>query len=206
MIAILNSLLLESPAITGMASTMGLLLAGVFAVAGGIKLLDPTKTVAEFRQLRLPAPAILARAVPMAELATAFAIVVRPRFGALPATIMLLGFTAVVAATLRSGRTVSCGCLGALSRQPISGATMARNLVLMAMAAMTATVPSLGVPDAASLMATFSLLFMAVLATQLFMLRRTIGRLWSVELAGEQTTGRGARSTLNGNDVKGMVV
>ncbi|MGI9597385.1 MAG: MauE/DoxX family redox-associated membrane protein [Acidimicrobiales bacterium] len=191
----------HQPIITGIASTMAVALAAVFAVAAATKISSRSTTVGEFDQLGLPAPAILARIVPAAELIVTAALVIRPRLGATMATIMLLGFTAVIVATIRSGRTVSCGCLGALGRQPITAATAARNLAFLAMAGLASTTSSLAMPGLLPMMASLSLLLLAALSIQLLALRQEIGRIWSVELAGENNN-----VNLEPKDIKGMMV
>lgn len=188
-------------AINGVGSTMAVLLAAVFAVAAATKISNRQTTVREFTQLGLPAPAMLARIVPAAELIVTAALVLRPRLGAMLATIMLLGFTAVIIATIRSGRTVSCGCLGALSRKPVTVATAARNAVLLAMAGLASGPRSLSLPDPEAVMVSLSLLLLASVAIQLLALRQEIGRIWSVELAGEHN-----KLSLETNDIKGMTV
>jgi uncharacterized membrane protein YphA (DoxX/SURF4 family) len=43
-------------------------------------------------------------------------------------------FTVVVVRRLRAGDPEPCGCFGELSRRPVSGATVVRNLALLALA------------------------------------------------------------------------
>lgn len=175
--------------ISGVGSTMAILLAAVFAVAAVTKLTDRAGTVAEFSQLRIPRPNLLAPLVSLVELITAAALLLQPRAGAILAIGLLGCFTAVIVATIRSGRTVSCGCLGALSRQPVSITTVARNLGFLAMAGLAGSTTALTAPDPASIMTSISLLLLAAVGLQLLALRRSIGRLWSVELAGESRPG-----------------
>ncbi len=169
----------------GVASTMAVLLAIIFLAAATTKASNPSATATEFRQLGLPASGLLARLVPPVELMTGLALLTAPRVGAELAIALLLIFTAIIVATVRSGRRVSCGCLGALSSQPVSILTIARNVGLLAMALMASTTTTLTVPDGPSAMAAISAVLLVVLAFQLVGLRRDIGRIWSVELAGE---------------------
>ena len=170
---------------TGIASTMALFLAFVFSAAAVTKALNPNATSSEFAQLKVPAPRLLARVIPLVELATAAGLLLRPRSGALVAVMLLLSFTVVIGASLRAGRSVSCGCLGALSREPISYLTVARNVGLVVMAAAASATSSLSWPDAPSAMAALSAVLLGALVLHLFELRQEIGRIWSVELAGE---------------------
>lgn len=183
-----------------LAPIAGLLLAAVFALAAVTKAVDSTATTAEFTALGLPRPGLLARLVPPAELVIALALVTRPTIGALLATLALAAFSAVLIAALRTGRSVSCGCLGSLSREPISVVTLARNACFGAMAALAATGPTptglaVALPSLELGMATGTALVIGLIGYQLSALRAQIGRLWSVELAGEAPTrGRGRSS------------
>ncbi len=172
----------------GIASVMAVALAGVFAYAAYNKIIDPDRTAAEFKALLVPAPATLARVVPVVELGVAIVLVIWPRLGATLAASLLGAFTTLLVVTVRSGRTVSCGCLGAKSGQPVTMATVARNFVLLAMAMAALSVPTLSMPDLASLLVMGSVTVLLAMIAQLAALRHTIGRIWSVELAGETAT------------------
>lgn len=177
-------------ALTALAPLAAVVLGGVFVLAALTKLTDPATTSREFGALGLPRPSLLARVVPPAELVVAGLLVLRPTIGAPIAAVLLLAFSAVLVAALRSGRTVSCGCLGALSREPISVTTLVRNGGLLALAALAAAgrapsglrpvLPALDVVLASGLT-----VLLILLGHQLLALRNQIGRLWSVELAGE---------------------
>ncbi|MEL6981732.1 MAG: MauE/DoxX family redox-associated membrane protein [Actinomycetota bacterium] len=183
--------------LVALAPVAGLLLAAVFALAAATKAVDHGATTSEFAALGLPRPALLARIVPPAEVGIAVALVARPAAGALLATLALLAFSAVLIAALRTGRSVSCGCLGALSREPVSVTTLVRNAGFLALAALAATGPtptglSVALPSLELGLTTGTALLLALLSHQLLALRAQIGRLWSVELAGEAPTrGRG---------------
>ncbi len=169
----------------GMATMAAVLLAAVFAVAAVTKAIAPAATAAELADLGLPAPGLLARVVPPSELAIAVALLIAPRVGAMAAGLALSAFTAVLIATIRSGRVVSCGCLGSLSRQPVSSATVVRNLCLLAMAGAVATTTRLSVPDVESVVVATLLVLVALIASQLLAMFKATDRIWSVELAGE---------------------
>ncbi len=189
---------LLGPVVTALAPVASLVVAGVLALAGLAKTIGRQTTVAEFTSLGLPHPGVLARIVPPAELALAGLVLVRPGVGGPLAAVALLAFTAVLARALRSGRSVSCGCLGPLSRRPVSGATLARNGVLVGLALVAAASPARSgwspiLPDVEVVLATGPALLVVALGAQLLVLRAQIGRIWSVELAGEATGGRRTR-------------
>lgn len=176
--------------VVALAPVAGLLLAAVFALAAVTKAIDPTATTAEFTALGLPRPGLLARVVPPAELVIAVALVARPATGAVLAVLALGAFSAVLLAALRTGRSVSCGCLGSLSREPISATTLVRNGGFVALAALAATGPTptgvaVSLPSLELGLATGTALLLGLVGHQLMTLRAQIGRLWSVELAGE---------------------
>lgn len=175
---------------------MNLILLLVLAAAASLKLVRPTVAASHMADLGLPRPRLLARAVPVAEVAVGLALVALPAWGAAAALGLLAAFTAVLVRTVRSGRQVSCGCLGALDRgRPVSWRTVGRNVALMAMAAAGVAVPALRWPAvdpatvaAAALMAG-PLAVVALVAAQLAAVHHRLGRLWSVRLAGESSGG-----------------
>lgn len=113
------------------AQMAGWILATLFVVAGLAKLRDPESTAAEMRELRLRMPAVLARVIPLAELGTAAALILRPSIGGIVAVALLAAFTAVLVGVVRSGREVSCRCFGGLTDTPVSNWTLGRNGVLI---------------------------------------------------------------------------
>ena len=187
----------------GMASVMAVALAMVFATAAYGKIIDPDQTAFEFEQLLVPAPAITARVVPLAEMLIASTLILWPRVGATLAATMLGAFTTLLVVTVRSGRTVSCGCLGALSNKPISMATVARNFVFLTMAMFALTIPALTMPSLASLLVIGSMVVLGAMVGQLIALHHAVGRLWSVRLAGEASDGAANARSMSGNR-KGM--
>ncbi|MEM7274018.1 MAG: MauE/DoxX family redox-associated membrane protein [Actinomycetota bacterium] len=168
-------------------SVLAATLAGVFAVAAIAKLTDPSTTIAEFRALGVPGARPLARLVPLAELGTAGLLLAAPRPGAVVSLALLSAFTAVLAAVVRSGREVSCGCLGGRNRSPITALTLARNGALMILAGAVATVEALVIPSPPTVLAVGSILVAATVAGQLLTLRAVVGRLWDLGPAGEPT-------------------
>lgn len=179
----------------GIASVLAVALATVFAFAAYTKISNPEQTASEFSNLLVPAPTLLARLVPLAELLVAIALVIWPRLGAMFAATLLGAFTTLLVVTVRSGRIVSCGCLGAKSSEPVTMATVARNFVLLAMALAALTVPTLTMPSLASLLVMGSSIVLIAMVVQLVALRQTLGRIWSVQLAGEAAGVVGSTNT-----------
>jgi uncharacterized membrane protein YphA (DoxX/SURF4 family) len=116
-----------------------LFLAVVFAVAGTAKLFDlrgSRKAVADFG-----VPEQLTRVVgvlvPLAELAAALTLLFVPtaRWGAVLALLLMLVFIAGVANAMRKGLDIDCGCFGQVYSATASSATLVRNGVLAALAA-----------------------------------------------------------------------
>ncbi|MGF1596272.1 MAG: MauE/DoxX family redox-associated membrane protein [Acidimicrobiales bacterium] len=170
---------------TGVASTMAVGLAAVFAFAALTKAIAPTVTGDDFAALQLPAPRLLARLVPGVELAVAVVLVARPRLGAVLALCLLTAFTAVIVRTVRAGLEVSCGCLGSMGERPVSVDAVVRNALLAVMALVAVTAPALTVPGLAAMAIFVGFSLVAAVVVQLTALREITGRLWSVELAGE---------------------
>jgi thiol-disulfide isomerase/thioredoxin/uncharacterized membrane protein YphA (DoxX/SURF4 family) len=110
--------------------------AAVFVVAGVGKLLDlggSREALQEFgvaeRWARLAGPAL-----PVAELAVAGALLIRPtaRIGAALAVALLGIFIAGVARALSQGRAPDCHCFGQIHSEPAGRATIIRNAVIAA--------------------------------------------------------------------------
>jgi hypothetical protein len=177
----------------GLATLMTLALVVVLAGAGLLKIRRPATT--EIAALGLPAPRLLAATVPPVELGVAALLVVRPRWGAMAAVPLLVAFTVVIVRTIRSGRSVSCGCLGGLSSRPVSATALVRNGFLLVLALAAATLPGLAMPDLVSLSAFVGFVLIVALASQLLGLWQTTGHLWSVQLAGEPRRRSSSRRT-----------
>ena len=117
----------------GVAYTSALVLAGVFAWAGAVKLSDPVATRRSFVGLGLPPS--FAVAVPVVEVLLAAGLVLAPGWAAIAALALLAAFTTVLAGALRDGAEVGCGCFGSSRREPVSSVEMVRNGVLAVAAA-----------------------------------------------------------------------
>jgi peroxiredoxin len=112
-------------------------LAVIFTVAAVAKLLDLSASIRTMAGFGVPARyAGIGKALPFAELATALALVFEPtaRWGAIAALVLLLIFIAGIANSLSHGRTPDCNCFGQVASEPISSGTIARNVVLAAIA------------------------------------------------------------------------
>jgi uncharacterized membrane protein YphA (DoxX/SURF4 family) len=115
-----------------------LLLAAVFAVAGVAKLFDlpgSRRAVAEFGvPTRLAS--VAGTVLPLAELAIAVALVLHPsaRWGALAAAALLATFSAGITYAMLRGRAPDCHCFGQVHSAPAGPRTLARNVVLAALA------------------------------------------------------------------------
>jgi thiol-disulfide isomerase/thioredoxin len=116
-----------------------LLLAAVFAVAGGAKLFDLPGSRRAAQDFGLPGgvAAVVGTALPFVELATAVSLLFHPsaRWGALAALVLLLAFMAGIANAMRRGRAPDCNCFGQVHSAPAGPWTLARNAVLAVIAA-----------------------------------------------------------------------
>lgn len=105
----------------------------VLLAAGGAKLGQPAwpATATAFG-----APGWLVAVLPWVELALGGLLVagVGLPWTALAAAALVAAFTAAVARRLASGDPVPCGCFGETSPEPVGPDTVARNLVLLALA------------------------------------------------------------------------
>ena len=126
--------------------TVRVLLSAVFAVAAVTKLGDRRGTERAITELGLPqatAPS-LAWAVPLVELAVAAALLPAATAwrGGVAAFALLAVFTALISYNLLRGRAPDCHCFGQLTAVPIGRGTLARNLLLMAAAALLVLNPA----------------------------------------------------------------
>ncbi|MBA3327563.1 MAG: TlpA family protein disulfide reductase [Solirubrobacterales bacterium] len=125
-----------------LALAVQVLLAGVFATAGIAKLLDrpgSRRALADFGLAeRLARPGAVA--LPVAELATALALLAEPiaRGGAIAALVLLLAFVAGIVRALAHGQAPDCHCFGQVHSAPAGRGTLARNAVLAVLAAFVA--------------------------------------------------------------------
>ena len=78
--------------------------------------------------------------LPLAELAIAAGLVVRPtaQWAALAAFSLLIAFVAGIALAMRRGRAPDCNCFGQVHSAPAGRWTLARNAALAALAAFVA--------------------------------------------------------------------
>jgi peroxiredoxin/uncharacterized membrane protein YphA (DoxX/SURF4 family) len=116
-----------------------LLLAGVFAFAGVAKLFDLSgsrRAMVDFGVPERAAP-VAGVLLPIAELATAAALVLHPtaRWGAIAALTLLLAFIAGIANAMARGRAPDCNCFGQVHSTPVGPWTLVRNGVLAVLAA-----------------------------------------------------------------------
>ena len=117
------------------------LLAAVFAFAGGAKFADRPGTEEGFRRLGLRHPDQRAVQVPAAELATSVLLIAAPVGGALVALGLLAAFTVLLVRRLRAGSTAPCRCFGGVRTRAIAWTDVVRNLVLAALAIVTLAFP-----------------------------------------------------------------
>lgn len=113
------------------------ILAAVFAFAGGAKFADQEATAQGFHDLRLPNAPRLAVQVPAVELATAVLLIAAPVGGAIVALLLLGAFSVVLWRRLAEGIEAPCKCFGGTRTRPISQADLVRNGVLMLLAIVT---------------------------------------------------------------------
>ena len=115
-----------------------LALALVFATAAAGKLLDLPGSRAALAGFGVPTPLAAAGGtlLPLAELAVSLALVPEPtaRWAALGALVMLLSFIGGIARSLALGQAPDCHCFGQLHSEPAGWGTLARNVVLAAVA------------------------------------------------------------------------
>lgn len=123
-----------------------LALALLFASAARHKVLAFPAFRATFERYELVPRALAgsgAALVPGAEVSAAAALVAAPEAGALLASALLALYAGAIAGNLvRGRRDIECGCGGPAARQTLSGALVARNLVLACGALGCALTPS----------------------------------------------------------------
>ena len=170
---------------TEVSSVAAVILAIVMLYAAQSKLRAHEATSRDFQQLGLPQPAVVAWLVPLAEIAIAVALVATPGWGGVAAFIMLIGFTTFLVSILRSGAQVSCACFGSTNNEPVSVVEVGRNLILLTLAAASASIERLVQPTLASVMVVSIAALIGLTLVQLISLRTVIGPLFHIELAGE---------------------
>ena len=160
-------------------------LLAVFAVAAVAKLRDMQRARDELVQFGVPerwSRALLGTLVAVELLlAVLLAFPTTRAAGAWGALIALTMFSAAIVRQLLRGRRPACACFGGLSRSPIGWQSIARNLILLALAGVVAVFPA-GIAAAAPLamlpLPTLLLLLWAAAGTTwLLLLTRQNGRL-----------------------------
>lgn len=138
-----------------------LTLAAVLVLSGLAKLPDPGSTRSMMTMLRLPrvvANATIARLLPWAELTVAALLLTPWRWafalGALGAVLLFLAFWVLVARAMTFDPRPVCACFGRVGDHRITGRTVLRNTLLVALALTTAVVALLG-ESAMGLLAAF---------------------------------------------------
>ncbi len=169
------------------ATLSAVVLAAVLAAAAAVKWTSLTETAEEFAALGIGRSRALPALVATAEAGAAIALIARPPLGAGAAGLLLVAFTGVVTWALASDNQASCGCFGPLSSEPVSTATVVRNAGLLALAVLAGMRPSLAPPDLAASVAISVGALTALVLVQAAMTAQRLGRLWSVELAGEMS-------------------
>lgn len=165
-------------------SGAALLLAGVFALAGVAKVRRQAATATTFRALRLPAPALLARAAPVAELAIAALLVAAPPVGAVLAVVALGAFTVVLAGAVRRDDAVSCGCFGSAGDDPVTGADLVRNGLLAGAALVALTAGTPGLPSLPAAVGVSAAAVTGLVLVALVRVRLVVGALLDTSAAG----------------------
>ncbi len=119
-----------------------LVLSAVFLVSGIAKLIDRPGSRQAVQDFGVPAALAGPSAIllPIAELAVAVALLVRASawYGALGALLLLLLFVAGISVNMARGRAPDCHCFGQLHSEPVGWRTLARNGVLVVIAAFVA--------------------------------------------------------------------
>lgn len=164
--------------------TSALVLAVLFAWAGGAKLAARAPTAASFRGLGLPAAEELAFAVPLAEIAVAAGLVIVPRPAAWIAIGLLAAFTVVLVRAVGRGLDVGCACFGAARREPVSVVDVIRNALLIVLAAV-ATRAGTEWPGLAAVVLVTTAAALGRVALEALALRLELGQLWGTVLPGE---------------------
>ena len=170
---------------SGIAGAAALVVAVVFALAAVAKWRDRPTTARAFRDLGLPAPRRWVVPVIVAELGVAALLLLRPAVGGVVAIAALLAFSTVLAAAIRRGDDVVCGCFGAGSDRPVGVVDLARNGALVVASAVALFGDGLARPSLPGLVTVTALGVSVALVLQLLTIRSQIGSVFRIELAGE---------------------
>src|SRR5215472_2975882 len=118
-------------------------LASVFAFAGIVKVRDIGASRQMLREFGVPEPVagLLGWLLPVLELTTAVALMSAAwaPWGAASATALLSVFTGLMLVNIALGRRPRCRCFGQVAAEPIGVSTVARNMVLLALALLVVT-------------------------------------------------------------------
>lgn len=119
-----------------------LTLVAVLVTSGVAKLRDRRATRDAFTALRVPGivpPDVAAPALPWVEIAAAALLVLAPSGWLAPVAVtvllLMLAYTALVARALTFDEPVTCACFGSIGRHEVAPTTLARNVLLTALAA-----------------------------------------------------------------------
>lgn len=167
---------------TEVAYAAAVLLAGVFAWAGLVKLADRRRTTATFAGLGLPFPAALGTAVPMAELALAVGLLLVPAIAASAALGLLAAFTTFLVRAVRAGSEVGCGCFGSARSDPVSWVEVARNVALAGAAVVAGFATGPVLPGLEAVVLTTTTAALAAVLLALADLRHRTGHVFALDL------------------------
>ena len=173
-----------------LAQAAALVLAAVFGWAAVAKVRAAGPTTASFRGLGLPAPRLLARAVPAVEAVLAVALVLRPAVAAFAALALVVVFSLVIVRAVAAGSTVGCACFGGGSGEddrPVSVLEVVRNGGLGALA-IVATGAGAGTalwPSLPALVIVTVLVALSRVGLAAAELRRAGGHVFSTPLPGD---------------------
>lgn len=156
-------------------------LAAIFAVAGMAKLASfgRTRSTIEAFGFRGPWAAVLARMLPVSELAIAAGLLVGTTAvtAACAAAGLLLLMSIAVVVVIRRGERPACHCFGALSTRPVGPGTLVRNGALVALAILAAEGGDRSAVDDVEPVALAVTVFVALLALLAVVIVRTLLRL-----------------------------
>ena len=157
-----------------------LVLAGVFIVAGGAKLADLPGSRAALAGFGIPTRVayLTGTLLPFAELAVAGLLLfgATARAGAIGALSLLVLFAIGISISMARGKAPDCHCFGQLHSEPAGPRTLARNLVLAAIAAFALFAGDSAGPGASEGVAELEgAEWLAVAATLVFLLALGIG-------------------------------
>ncbi len=137
-----------------------IVLGAVFLAAGTAKLIDREEFEKNLPNLtgrllsRMFPAGVTSFAIPVMEVAVGCTLILgfAQRAAAMMAAVLLLAFSAVLVGALLRGVSASCGCFGQVGRGKVTGATVARNMILFVLAVAVATLPEmLAAPPLAAL-------------------------------------------------------